>query len=144
MDDPLHVVCPHCGAVNRVPAARLGATPKCGGCHKVLFAGHPLELDAGNFGRHIENTGIPVVVDFWAPWCAPCLQMAPHYAQAARELEPRARLAKLNTEAAPQLAERFSIRSIPTMVAFKSGREVARQSGALEKSAIVRWVLEHV
>jgi thioredoxin 2 len=139
----LHLVCPHCESINRVTAERLDAGPKCGRCHHALFNGRAIELGADNFHRHLEHNEVPLVVDFWAPWCGPCKIMAPQYADAAKELEPRARLAKLNTESAPQIAGQFAIRSIPTMMLFKSGREVARHSGAIGKSDIVNWVRTH-
>jgi thioredoxin 2 len=140
MADSLHVVCPHCAATNRIPAARLGETPKCGQCHQALFTGHPVELTAASFHPAIERSDLPVVVDFWAPWCGPCRMMAPEYAAAASELEPQVRLAKVDTDAAPTLGAEFGIRSIPTLVCFRSGREVARRTGALSKAEIVRWV----
>ncbi|MGR8933152.1 MAG: thioredoxin TrxC [Gammaproteobacteria bacterium] len=143
MSDPLHIVCPACFAVNRIPAARLAERPKCGKCREQLFNGHPVELHAANFQTFVQRNDVPVVVDFWAPWCGPCRSMAPAYAQAAAQLEPQVRLAKLNTEAEQSLAAQFAIRSIPTLVLFKNGRETARQSGALPAGEILHWVEAH-
>jgi thioredoxin 2 len=144
MSDPLHIVCPHCEATNRIPSARLGEAPKCGKCHKVLFDSRPIELNAANFERHVGHNAIPLLVDFWAPWCGPCLMMAPQYAEAASDLEPLVRVAKLDTESAPQIAQRFGIRSIPTLILFQDGRETARQSGAMGRADIVRWTRAHL
>lgn len=144
MSDAVHVVCPSCDAVNRIPAARLADGPKCGQCKSALFTGMPLALTAANFEKHIGRSDIPVVVDFWAPWCGPCKMMAPQYEQAAQSLEPAVRLAKLDTEAHQALGARYNIRSIPTLAVFKGGREVARQAGAMGMNDIIRWVRSQI
>jgi thioredoxin 2 len=140
MSDAQHLVCPHCAGVNRVPAERLGQAAKCGKCKQPLFVSKPLELTAANFQTHIGRSDIPVLVDFWAPWCGPCQMMAPVFEQAAAQLEPQVRVAKVNTEAEQVLAGQFGIRSIPTLALFKAGREVARQAGAMDLNSLTQWV----
>lgn len=140
MNETLHIVCPHCHITNRVPTQRLDDGAKCGKCKQVLFEKHPIELSSAGFEQHLRHNDIPLVVDFWAPWCGPCRQMAPVFEQAAAQLEPRFRLAKVNTDAEPSLSLRFNIRSIPTLMLFKGGREVARQAGANNLNALVNWI----
>lgn len=144
MGKPIHVVCPHCATVNRVLEERLGDHAKCGNCGQSLFTGHPVELTETNFDRHVGRGDLPVVVDFWAPWCGPCRTMAPHFERAAAELEPRVRLAKLDTEAAPGIASRYGVRSIPTLILFRGGVEATRQPGALDLPRLLHWVRSHV
>lgn len=133
------IVCPACGALNRVPAERLGEAPKCGKCHAPLFAGHPVEANAALFDKLVGKGSLPVLVDFWATWCGPCRMMAPAFAAAVRDLEPYVRLAKVDTEAEQAIAGRYQIRSIPTLMLFRGGREIARQPGAMSQQQIVGW-----
>jgi thioredoxin 2 len=136
----VQVVCPSCLTANRVPGERLGERPGCGKCHAPLLDGHAVELSEASFDALVGRTELPVVVDFWAPWCGPCRAMAPAFEAAARELAPRVRFAKVNTDQAQSLAERYGIRGIPTLVLFRGGGEVKRVSGALDKGSLVKWV----
>ena len=143
MSAPVHVVCPYCATANRVLPERL-TEGRCGRCKQALFTGRPITLDDASFDPHVSKSDIPVVVDFWAPWCGPCRMMAPHFERAAAEIEPNARLAKLNTEESQQVPGRFAIRGIPTLIVFREGREIARQSGAMDYATLTRWIRGHI
>jgi thioredoxin 2 len=136
----LNIVCPHCNAVNRVVRERTADQPTCGACRAALFGGHPVALDATAFNRHLSRSDLPLVVDFWAPWCAPCRMMAPVFERIAARLEPYARFAKVNTDEEQQLAASYNIRSIPTLAVFKNGREAARTAGAMDESSLLAWL----
>ena len=138
------VVCSKCGGVNRLPPGRDAGEAKCGKCGTRLFSGHPQDVDAEIFDQQIARSSVPVVVDIWAPWCGPCKMMAPAYEAAANELEPLVRLVKLNSDNEQAVAARLGIRSIPTMILFHGGREIARASGAMTASQIVRWVRDRL
>jgi thioredoxin 2 len=140
MSDPLHIVCGHCDSVVRVTADRLGAAPRCPKCHNELFDGHPLTLRTASFDKHRTRNDLPLVVDFWAPWCGPCNAMAPAYETASQRLHTKARFAKINSDEEPALSSRFNIRGIPTLLVFKGGNEVARQSGAMDVTRLMQWL----
>ncbi len=141
MTDPVHIVCPHCDAVNRLAHERLSDQPVCGKCTRELFMAKPIDVTSARFAKHIERNDIAVLVDFWAAWCGPCKMMAPAFHQAAQRLEPGIRLLKVDTENAQDVAARYNIRSIPTLALFRGGREVARQAGAMDAGSIVNWAL---
>jgi thioredoxin 2 len=140
----MHIVCPACDAINNIPPDKSPEHGKCGKCRQDLFDGAPLELTAARFERHLQHNDIPLLVDFWAAWCSPCKMMAPVFARAARQLQPRVRLAKINTEQEPALAAQYGITSIPTMVLFKQRQECARISGAMDLQRLLAWVQQHL
>ena len=144
MTDPIHITCPACQAKNRIPAARLAARPNCGACKAALFPDAPFELDEAKLNRHLKNDDLPLLVDFWAPWCGPCTIMAPMFAEASKQMSPQLRFAKLDTEQNQNVGGRFQIRGIPLIILFDRGKEVARQAGAMNTGQIVGWVRQHL
>lgn len=144
MPDPVHIVCPVCSSLNRLPPEKLGSGPICGKCKGKIFTGYPVELTGTTFSRNITRSDIPVVVDFWAPWCGPCKMMAPAFSEAASLLEPNVRFAKLNTDQEQDIARQFGIMSIPTIAIFIGGKEIARQAGALDARRLVSWIRSYL
>jgi len=136
----IQVVCGHCDSVVRLPGERVSDAPRCPKCHAALFEGKPVDLTEANFDRHLTRNDLPLVIDFWAPWCGPCIAMAPSYEATARQLEPKLRFAKLNTQDEPAPATRYQIRSIPTLIVFRAGKEIARRSGAMDAGSLARWL----
>jgi thioredoxin 2 len=144
MSENLHIVCPHCDGINRVPQSKLASGGSCGACHKPLFTHAPLELNQARFQRHLGKSDLPILVDVWAPWCGPCKMMSPVFAEAAKQLEPHMRLVKINSEQQQALSAQLAIRSIPTLLIFKQGKEIARLSGALDLPQLLAWVNEQM
>lgn len=140
MNEPAQVVCASCQAIVRVPAPRLADQPRCPRCHEALFQGEPFALTTATFDQHLTRNDLPLVVDIWAPWCGPCQAMAPQFKLAAARMEPYVRFAKVNSDEEPALSARFGIRSIPTLLVFQGGKEIARKSGAMDAGSLQRWV----
>jgi thioredoxin 2 len=143
MSESVLVVCSHCNSINRVPNDKLAAGGRCGECKALLFSGHPADLTSENFQRFTQKNQLPVVVDYWASWCGPCKMMAPVFAQVAQHMEPYIRFAKVNTEAEQALAAAAQIRSIPTLVIYRDGKEAARASGAMDQHHLIQWIQQN-
>ena len=140
----VNVVCPHCFKVNRIPKKEAYTKANCGGCKNSLLDGKPVSVDADKFSTFIANSEIPVVVDFWAPWCGPCLQMAPAFEEASRAMPLKAQFLKVNTDEQQTLGGQYGIQSIPTLIVFKNGREADRISGAMDAVRLQNWVRQYL
>lgn len=140
MSEYIHIVCPHCNGTNRIPSSKVPQEAKCGRCKKSILDTRPIELTRDNLEQHLQKNDIPVIIDFWAPWCGPCKIMGPNFEKASANFKARVRFAKVNTEDQQSLGAHFNIRSIPTLVLFKNGKEVDRVSGALDASALTQWI----
>jgi len=136
----MKVVCPHCHKTNNVPQARLNDQPNCGACKKSLFTNAPINLSDDTFTKHIMNSELPILVDFWAQWCGPCKMMAPILDEFAQKVETQVRVAKVETDLNPKLSQTYQIRSIPTLAVFKEGKEIARQAGAMSGEQLMTWL----
>jgi len=144
MSDFHHIVCPHCHKTNRVPSNKDSLLAKCGHCKKEIFNGYPATLDESNLDTHLNNSDIPVIVDFWAEWCGPCKSMAPVFEQAAKKMQPLIQFSKVDTDENQRLMARFNIRGIPTLIIFKGGQEIGRRSGAIPATELQGWIQEHL
>ncbi len=139
----INVVCPNCLKTNRLPKKDSYSKANCGNCKYSLLDNHPVEVDASQMAHFLNNSSLPIVVDFWAPWCGPCRMMAPAFEQAAENMPLKAQFLKVNTEQNQHLGAKYGIRSIPTMILFKDGKEIDRVSGALSAPQIMQWISQH-